>query len=81
VVGGSDHGAVYVFDRKRGVQLQVLQHLDKGMIQTVTVCEPPEGKYGADCLADPQFEGEEHNRVSIVHQLRRNIYLHMDSKG
>jgi hypothetical protein len=69
VVGGSDHGAVYVFDRKKGVQIQVLQHLDKGMVQTVTVREPAEGKYGADRLSDPQLEGKEHNRVRVVHHL------------
>jgi hypothetical protein len=38
VVGGSNHGAVYVFDRKWGVRLHVLHHADSGMVQTVTVC-------------------------------------------
>jgi hypothetical protein len=41
VVGGSDHGAVYVFDRKKGVQLHVLWHAEKGLVQTVTVCDLP----------------------------------------
>lgn len=40
VVGGSDHGAIYVFDRKTGKPLQVLHHADKGLVQTVTVGDP-----------------------------------------
>ena len=38
VVGGSDHGSVYVFDRRTGAPLDVLHHADKGLVQTVTVC-------------------------------------------
>lgn len=38
IVGGSDHGAVYVFDRKSGKPLQVLHHEDGGLVQTITVC-------------------------------------------
>jgi hypothetical protein len=37
VVGGSDHGAVYVFDRKTAATVQVLQHCDCNMVQTVAV--------------------------------------------
>jgi WD40 repeat protein len=37
VVGGSDHGIVYVFDRQTGTPLQVLHHADRGLVQTVTV--------------------------------------------
>jgi len=37
VVGGSDHGAVYVFDRKSGNKLDVLRHSEKGLVQIVTV--------------------------------------------
>lgn len=37
VVGGSDHGAVYVFDRETGVVLDLLQHAHDGFVQTVTV--------------------------------------------
>ena len=37
VIGGSDHGAVYVFDRKTGKPLQVLHHADRGLVQTITV--------------------------------------------
>lgn len=41
VIGGSDHGAVYVFDRKTGKPLQVLPHADKGLVQTITVRNIP----------------------------------------
>jgi hypothetical protein len=37
VVGGSDHGAIYVFDRKTGKPVQVLHHADDGLVQTITV--------------------------------------------
>ena len=37
VVGGSDHGAVYVFDRKTGNIMDILHHADKGLVQTITV--------------------------------------------
>ena len=37
VVGGSDHGAVYVFDKKTGSPLHVLRHGERGMVQTLTV--------------------------------------------
>lgn len=38
VVGGSDHGAVYVFDRETGRPLDLLRHSDRGLVQTVAVC-------------------------------------------
>jgi hypothetical protein len=37
VVGGSDHGTVYVFDRKTASIVQLLQHSDCNMVQTITV--------------------------------------------
>ncbi len=43
VVGGSDHGAVYVFGRKSGTVLQILKHAAKGLVQTVTAHEGREG--------------------------------------
>ncbi|KAG2751885.1 WD40 repeat-like protein [Suillus brevipes Sb2] len=36
VVGGSDTGVIYVFDKNEGTLKQVLQHADKGRVQTVT---------------------------------------------
>lgn len=37
VVGGSDHGAVYIFDRKTGAPIQVLRHSAKGLVQAIAV--------------------------------------------
>lgn len=37
VVGGSDHGSVYVFDRETGAPLDVLRHAEGGLAQTLTV--------------------------------------------
>jgi hypothetical protein len=38
IVGGSDHGKVYVFDGKDGAALDILQHASGGLVQTVAVC-------------------------------------------
>ena len=37
VVEGSDHGLIYVFDRKTGNILDVLRHADEGLVQTIIV--------------------------------------------
>ena len=37
VVGGSDHGIVYVFDRMTGNKMVELKVAEGGMVQTVTV--------------------------------------------
>ncbi|KAG1810517.1 WD40-repeat-containing domain protein [Suillus variegatus] len=37
VIGGSDNGLVYVFDRKTGQIIQTLRHADAGLVQTITV--------------------------------------------
>jgi hypothetical protein len=37
VVGGSDHGAAYVFDAKTGSVLDVLRHTGRDLVQTITV--------------------------------------------
>jgi DNA-binding beta-propeller fold protein YncE len=39
VVGGSDHGIVYVFDRMTGNKMVELKAAEQGMVQTVTVGE------------------------------------------
>ncbi|KAG1767309.1 WD40-repeat-containing domain protein [Suillus placidus] len=36
VVGGSDTGAIHIFDKNEGRVKQVLQHADRGQVQTVT---------------------------------------------
>ncbi|KAG2046080.1 hypothetical protein BDR06DRAFT_856595, partial [Suillus hirtellus] len=35
VIGGSDNGLVYVFDKKTGQKIQTLQHADTGLVQTI----------------------------------------------
>ena len=37
LVGGSDHGAVYIFDTVTGCPLDLLRHSDHGLVQTITV--------------------------------------------
>jgi hypothetical protein len=37
VVGGSDHGKVYVFERKSSTLLQALQNPDDGQVRTIAV--------------------------------------------
>ena len=39
VVGGSDHGVVYVFDRKSGAPIDVLDHVRPGLVQTIAVSD------------------------------------------
>jgi hypothetical protein len=39
IVGRSDHGKVYVFDRKTGAPLEVLSHSASGMVQAVAVSD------------------------------------------
>ena len=37
LVGGSDHGTIYMFDRKTGLVIDTLHHEDNGLAQAVTV--------------------------------------------
>ncbi|KAG1740751.1 uncharacterized protein EDB91DRAFT_1052909, partial [Suillus paluster] len=37
VVGGSDNGLAYIFDRKTGQVLETLHHADAGLVQTIAV--------------------------------------------
>ena len=39
IVGGSDHRAVYVFDREIGGPMDLLQHADQGLVQTIVASE------------------------------------------
>lgn len=40
MVGGSDHGIVYVFDRRSGENLDEIPHANGGIVQTISVCLP-----------------------------------------
>ena len=37
LVGSSDHGTIYIFDRKTGLVMDTLNHEDDGLAQAVTV--------------------------------------------
>ena len=37
LVDGSDHGTIYIFDRKTGLVMDTLNHEDNGLAQAVTV--------------------------------------------
>ena len=37
LVGSSDHGTIYVFDRKTELMVETLQHEDDGLSQALTV--------------------------------------------
>jgi hypothetical protein len=37
VIGGSDHGSVYVFERKSGKVFETLHHSNTGLVQTIAV--------------------------------------------
>jgi hypothetical protein len=53
VVGGSDNGLVYIFERKTGKLLETLHHSDAGLVQTIAVGVDFIGiMHGTDCLLD-----------------------------
>lgn len=37
IIGGSDHGSIYVWDRRSGELMEALEHSRGGLVQTVTV--------------------------------------------
>ena len=37
MVGGSDHSTIYIFDRKTGLVMDTLTHIDDGLAQAVMV--------------------------------------------
>jgi hypothetical protein len=37
IVGGSDHGMVYIFNRETGATIDMLLHALQGMVQTIAV--------------------------------------------
>lgn len=44
VVGGSDHGVVYVFEESTGSVLDVLSHEEQGLVQTIEVSTPDQNQ-------------------------------------
>jgi hypothetical protein len=83
IVGGSDHGVVYVFDRKSGSPLGVLQHAKDGQVQTVTVSrdEYMIDQVIDDLLADSREKWCPHHRKCILRSWRRQFHLYLDLQG
>ncbi|KAG1850993.1 uncharacterized protein F5891DRAFT_950752, partial [Suillus fuscotomentosus] len=52
VVGGSDNGLVYIFERKTGKLLESLHHSNAGLVQTIAVGVDLIRRCGADCISD-----------------------------
>lgn len=69
VVGGSDAGIIYVFDKNEGTLKQELQHADKARVQTVAVRSLPRINQH-DCLTDCK---QDIRRYSPQHNFRGNI--------
>ncbi|KAG1764295.1 WD40-repeat-containing domain protein [Suillus occidentalis] len=69
VVGGSDAGIIYVFDKNEGTLKQELQHADKARVQTVAVRSLPRINQ-QDCLTDCK---QDIRRYSPQHNFRGNI--------
>lgn len=45
VVGGNDHGKVYIFDRKNGSLLDTLHHAKRGLVQTIAASSWGKNEY------------------------------------
>jgi hypothetical protein len=52
VVGGSDKGLVYVFDRQTGVVLDTLPHAKRGLVQTIAVRDRQQKWQASDRFID-----------------------------
>ncbi|KAG2120414.1 uncharacterized protein F5147DRAFT_562352, partial [Suillus discolor] len=50
VVGGSDNGLVYIFERKTGKLLETLHHSNAGLVQTIAVGVDFIRRCDADCM-------------------------------
>lgn len=80
VVGGSDHGAVYVFDRKTAFPLHVLGHGD-GLVQTLTVSGLRRIRAShPDIYLDARQRQCKHDCQRIVKQLWRGVDLCVGQK-
>ncbi|KAG2108100.1 WD40-repeat-containing domain protein [Suillus cothurnatus] len=51
VVGGSDNGLVYIFERKSGKLLETLHHSNAGLVQTIAVGIEIPRRYDTDCVS------------------------------
>ncbi|KAI0368517.1 YVTN repeat-like/Quino protein amine dehydrogenase [Pilatotrama ljubarskyi] len=57
IVGGSDHGAVYVFDRKTGAPVDVLCHAQQGLVQTIATADSKKSTKAATTWRTPLTPG------------------------
>lgn len=81
VMGGSDHGAVYVFDKRTGSPLHILRHQEHGMVQTITVSIRIFSRMTYDNVGtDTRPKRPEHDSQRIVHQVRGNLYLRLGAE-
>jgi hypothetical protein len=51
VVGGSDNGSVYIFERKTGKLLETLRHSNAGLVQTIAVGVESLWRIDIDCVS------------------------------
>jgi outer membrane protein assembly factor BamB len=51
VVGGSDNGSVYIFERKTGKLLETLRHSNAGLVQTIAVGVESLWRIDVDCVS------------------------------
>jgi len=81
VVGGSDHGVVYVFDKRTGTPHHILRHQERGLVQTITVCIASLTLIVSDHKAtDTRRERQEHYCKRLFRQLWRDIHLRVGAK-
>ena len=81
MVGGSDHGAFYIFSTQTGVLLDVIQHT-QGMAQTVAVREIQKRKTYIDVRLDHRRRRTKSNRHRIFVGRSGEAYdLSLETKG
>ena len=77
VVGGSDHGVVYVFDRRTGSRLDILRHADAGLVQTIAVSGYTPSAYETDSRPDAQHQWHKHDSECNIELWQRHKHLSM----
>ena len=80
VVGGSDHGHVYVFDRRSGQTLDKLPHDDKGMVQTIAVGKVLQIPAESNTRIGQRHARRDSDRRSHLCRPRKNLDIDVDTK-
>jgi hypothetical protein len=75
----SDHGLIYVFDRKTGNILDVLRHADEGLVQTITMNLLADAtlRLCPSYSADAYYQQCQHNCRRNIEPLQRDHHLPM----